>query len=244
MPGMQYEEKEITLAQGDSLLLSSDGLVEAHNDQRKMFGFERVKALTESAPNGESLIKVLIDALNDFTGADHEQEDDITLVTIVRSPIDTFAQDIEHAHLLAEFELTSEPGNERQAATRVIEATQTLALNDSQRQRLETAVSEAALNAIEHGNHYQPDLLVAVRVYASSEALRIFIRDNGGGAPIPSHPIEPDLDAKLAGLQSPRGWGLFLIRNMVDELHLSSNNIHHTVELVVYLNENNTKEAA
>jgi anti-sigma regulatory factor (Ser/Thr protein kinase) len=45
--------------------------------------------------------------------------------------------------------------------------------------------------------------------------------------------VAPDIDAKLAGLQSPRGWGLFLIRNMVDELNTSSDDRHHTVELVV-----------
>ena len=43
----------------------------------------------------------------------------------------------------------------------------------------------------------------------------------------------PDLDAKLAGLQSSRGWGLFLIQNMVDELHVSSDDRHHTVELIM-----------
>ena len=43
----------------------------------------------------------------------------------------------------------------------------------------------------------------------------------------------PDLEAKLAGLQRPRGWGLFLIKNMVDELHESRDGEHHTVELVV-----------
>ena len=44
----------------------------------------------------------------------------------------------------------------------------------------------------------------------------------------------PDLDAKLAGMQSPRGWGLFLIRNMVDELHTTTDEVHHTVELVMH----------
>ena len=32
----------------------------------------------------------------------------------------------------------------------------------------------------------------------------------------------PDLEAKLAGLQRPRGWGLFLIENMVDETRETS----------------------
>ena len=40
-----------------------------------------------------------------------------------------------------------------------------------------------------------------------------------GGAPPADAPRVPDLEAKLAGLQRPRGWGLFLIKNMVDEMH-------------------------
>jgi len=45
----------------------------------------------------------------------------------------------------------------------------------------------------------------------------------------------PNLQAKLDGLQSPRGWGLFLIKNMVDEMHISSDDQYHTVELVFHL---------
>ena len=45
----------------------------------------------------------------------------------------------------------------------------------------------------------------------------------------------PDLEAKLEGLQSPRGWGLFLIKNMVDEMHITSDVVHHTIELVMHL---------
>ena len=54
------------------------------------------------------------------------------------------------------------------------------------------------------------------------------------GQPIPTA-TAPDLDAKLAGLQTPRGWGLFLIEKMVDEMHLTSNETHHTIELILHL---------
>jgi anti-sigma regulatory factor (Ser/Thr protein kinase) len=60
------------------------------------------------------------------------------------------------------------------------------------------------------------------------------ITDHGGALAIPEPQI-PDLEAKLAGLQSPRGWGLFLIENMVDEMHVSSDANHHTVDLVLHL---------
>ncbi|MDQ3646075.1 MAG: hypothetical protein M3345_03970, partial [Actinomycetota bacterium] len=45
----------------------------------------------------------------------------------------------------------------------------------------------------------------------------------------------PDIEAKLAGLQSPRGWGLFLIKNMVDDMRVWSDELTHTVELVLHL---------
>ena len=39
MPGMSYEQKEIVLEGSDSALFYSDGLVEAHDPQRDLFGF-------------------------------------------------------------------------------------------------------------------------------------------------------------------------------------------------------------
>jgi anti-sigma regulatory factor (Ser/Thr protein kinase) len=37
--------------------------------------------------------------------------------------------------------------------------------------------------------------------------------------------------------QSPRGWGLFLIKNLVDEMQVTSDETHHTVELILYREE-------
>ena len=41
--------------------------------------------------------------------------------------------------------------------------------------------------------------------------------------------VQFDLDAKLDGDQSPRGWGLFLIRNMVDAMDVTEIDIDHAV---------------
>ena len=91
------------------------------------------------------------------------------------------------------------------------------------------------MNAIEHGNHYEADKPVTIQVLASSTALAVRITDFGGGQPIPTDPETPDLEAKLAELQTPRGWGLFLIKNLVDEMHVTTDDTHHTVELLMYL---------
>ena len=85
MPGMRYEEHETMLAPGESVLFYSDGLVEAHNPQREMFGFPRLKALLQEARSGSEVISFLLNQLADFTGAGWEQEDDVTLLTLHRS---------------------------------------------------------------------------------------------------------------------------------------------------------------
>jgi len=72
-------------------------------------------------------------------------------------------------------------------------------------------------------------------VTASEERVAVQVTDRGGERAIPENPETPDLEAKLAGLQKPRGWGLYVIKNMVDEMHVSSDSTHHTVELVLRL---------
>jgi steroid delta-isomerase-like uncharacterized protein len=85
MPGMSYEEKEIVLQEGDSALLYTDGLVEAHDPQREMFGFPRLQALlSEHGKEESSLEEALLEELYSFVGEGWEQEDDITLLTLRR----------------------------------------------------------------------------------------------------------------------------------------------------------------
>jgi serine phosphatase RsbU (regulator of sigma subunit) len=91
MPGMDYEEKETTLGLGDTLLLHSDGLAEAHDPERRMFGFPRLAALVGGCAGGQELIDRLLGELEAFTGPGWEQEDDITLVALQRAPVPAVA---------------------------------------------------------------------------------------------------------------------------------------------------------
>jgi serine phosphatase RsbU (regulator of sigma subunit) len=86
LPGTQYEEREVRIAPGESILFYSDGLVEAHNKTREMFGFPRLKSLLMRQNNPDSLVPCLLNELKNFTGEGWEQEDDVTLVTLHRMP--------------------------------------------------------------------------------------------------------------------------------------------------------------
>jgi anti-sigma regulatory factor (Ser/Thr protein kinase) len=135
---------------------------------------------------------------------------------------------------LAELSVPSEPGNERRAMEEVAGAVGNLGLPERTLERLKTAVAEATMNAMEHGNHYRAEVPVLIEVSASEADLSVKITDEGSGPPAFDSET-PDLAAKLEGMQTPRGWGLFLIKSMVDEMNVTGDEHHHTVELILHL---------
>jgi serine phosphatase RsbU (regulator of sigma subunit)/anti-sigma regulatory factor (Ser/Thr protein kinase) len=234
MPGMDYEEKEATLEPGDSVLLHSDGVVEAHDPERDMFGFPRLKETMARGVGGQELIDRVLGDLEAFTGSDAEQEDDITMVTLQRSGGEAHLSGYSNGTVLAAFELPSAPGNERQAMELVERAVAGVGLPPTRLERLKTAVAEATMNAMEHGNEYRPDRPVSIRVLRSADRLRVQVTDRGDAGEL-ANAEEPDLEAKLEGRQKPRGWGLFLIEKMVDEARVTGEGGGRTVELVLRL---------
>lgn len=251
LPGMQYEESEIQLEEGDCVLFYSDGLVEAHDPKREMFGFPRLGNLMSYYDEEKPLNEYLLEHLASFTGQDWEQEDDITMVTLQYDGGQGISQIANATYLpesspalpikpeeiwesLGEWPIASTPGNERLAMDNVATRVKFLNIPGRTLDRLKTAVSETVMNAMEHGNQYQPDKPVLLSLKTCEQSLLVSVTDYGAGA-IGSEAAVPDLDAKLAGLQTPRGWGLFLVEKMVDELRdkRDEKNQTHTVELIV-----------
>ena len=86
MPRMSYEEKVTILRADEAALFYSDGLVEAHDPNGEMFGFPRLRALIAEHGEEGSLGDFLLEELYSFVKEGWEQEDDITLLTLRRSP--------------------------------------------------------------------------------------------------------------------------------------------------------------
>ena len=231
MPGIVYEETEGFVGQGDAMLLYSDGMVEQHGPEREMYGFPRLRSAMEGDDAGSQLLDRLLEELSAFTGPGFEQEDDITLVTLRRAngvAARDWSEDRAEVELTRDVEVDDageEPlvaftiegaiGNERAAMQRVADAVAPLGLEPARLERLKTAVAETVMNAIEYGSQGDPAVPVDVRVDADAEAIHVRVTDRALSGPVPDAEM-PDLDAKLEGRQKPRGWGLFLIRHMVD----------------------------
>jgi serine phosphatase RsbU (regulator of sigma subunit) len=86
LPGMTYPENEARFEPGDGLLLYTDGMIEAHNADREMFGLPRFYGHLAEIACDPKLIDYLLGRLAEFTGPDWEQEDDVTFVVINRTP--------------------------------------------------------------------------------------------------------------------------------------------------------------
>ena len=237
MPGIVYEETEGVIAPGSNVLLYSDGLVEAHDPTNQMYGFPRLREELAIDDAGSELLDRLLDTLHRFTGPGWEQEDDITLVTMRRAagvadePVEVKAA-APSANVMA-FSIPGEEGNERLAMDRVAAYVDGLGLPLARLERLKTAVSEAAMNAIEYGSQGRPEVLVDIEVETNAESIVVRITDRALSGTIPDDAEAPDIERKLAGEQKPRGWGLFLIKNMVDSMDVTSDGDTQTVTLTM-----------
>jgi anti-sigma regulatory factor (Ser/Thr protein kinase) len=139
----------------------------------------------------------------------------------------------ETPQLLAAFTVASEPGNERVALREVAAAAADCGLTTDQMERLKTAVAEATMNAIEHGNENRAEIPVDIAVMRTVDAVAVTITDRGGDRADHVEREVPDIELKLRGEQRPRGWGLFLLQNMVDGMEVSTHGPLHTVRLTM-----------
>lgn len=235
LPNMPYDEVDYQILPGDTMLMFSDGIDEAHNPQREMFGFDRMRDLVKNHADGTTLIQRLLEELRLFTGPDWEQEDDVTFVLINCNVDKQMPNSINNRSsengLLGEMQIPSEEGNEIIAMNKVVELIDGISFPPERMQQLQTAVSEATMNAMEHGNQYRANSPVTIRVYHVDDTLAVHVIDESQEEVI-SERVTPDIEAKLAGLQSPRGWGLFLIENMVDKMTSSYTDEGHQLELI------------
>ena len=111
--------------------------------------------------------------------------------------------------------LPSELGYEKVAMSTAASMAALMGFSQDRIDDLKTAVAEACINAIEHGNQLDNSLSVGVVLSNSGDELEIRVIDDGKG--IKSAPPSPNIDRKIHGEEDPRGMGMFLIQALVDE---------------------------
>ncbi len=79
------------------------------------------------------------------------------------------------------------------------------------------ALTEAVNNAIQHGNQLNPEKDVEITYTTEQDKLTFFVRDFGTGFDFENLPDPTD----PANLEKPNGRGIFLMRNLADEVEFT-----------------------
>ena len=118
--------------------------------------------------------------------------------------------------LSMELSFPSELGYEKVARDAVAAFARRLGFDRERIEDLKTALGEACINAIEHGNGQAPGLHVEVNCVCEGECLTIEVHDKGLNR-FHGQSNETAIDLKLKGLAPLRGMGLMMIAQLVDE---------------------------
>ena len=116
-----------------------------------------------------------------------------------------------------ELKIPSESGFEKVAMNTAGDCARMMGMSDERVEDVRTAVSEACINAMEHGNANDVSTKVYVAVTINDDRLEIDVVDEGRSGPPPDEVEVPDMEAQMAGLAPPGGMGLFVIKALVDE---------------------------
>jgi serine/threonine-protein kinase RsbW len=134
-----------------------------------------------------------------------------------------------------EVNLVNQLGYERIAMACSASFAQMMGLPPERIEDLKTMVSEAAINAMEHGNKGRPDARVTVSLNCQDNAINVTVSDEGNG--ITNFPPKPDIEKIIEDLESPVGFGLFLIKQLADQVEFNKEaNGGHVVKMAIKMN--------
>lgn len=206
-----YEIETIPVPEGTQILLYTDGLTEVFLDDEE-FGEDRLMDLVGDAPSPD-LLDTVWHTLARYSGG-ARQTDDMTALYLcrVQEPGPPKEKTIER--------LPNRLGFEKVAMSTAASVADLMGFSPDRIEDLKTAVAEACINAMEHGNKLNELLGLVVTMSMGEESLEVKIRDHGPGIQEPAH--VPDIDRKMLGEEDPRGMGMFLIQALVDEVEYVS----------------------
>lgn len=229
-PHVKFEQMQIGLQPDDLLVFYTDGIVDMVNGAVEPFGFERlqqsIKQHAHAALN--QLPQRLVSAAEAYTGT-REHIDDLTLMVVrvgeLRTPVKTTmaigGPAVQPCATPGEIRLSlpSCLGYECMAMDAAAAMAKMMGFAPARVEDLRTAVSETCINAIEHGNKLNAANRVDVFIRTEAKTLTVQVCDNGMGF---TSATSPHLEKKIRGEEDPRGWGLFLIEKLVDQVEFKT----------------------
>jgi sigma-B regulation protein RsbU (phosphoserine phosphatase) len=230
--GFAFKESKARLGPGDTLVIFTDGITEAMNPVRKLYGQPRlVEVLASREFSGpKETVEAIVQDVQAFA-AGAEQSDDITLLLLsfLKAPT---ASEVKR--------FSRKMSNDLSAIGSVLEAFNSFAEEsgippDITRQ-VKVVFDELLNNIVSYGFPAGGDHDIILVVERLDQRLTIFITDDG----MPFNPFQeletPDLDASLEDREIG-GLGVHLVRKLMDEVSYKRGVDKNIVTVIKYLDK-------
>ena len=225
MEDLTYTESSLRLLPGDLVYLYTDGITEAMNSDRDLYGEQRLVSQLDDREyeSAAAVVAVSVDDVWDFQG-DAPQADDITVLATRYNG----AEPVEQAREL-HLQLRNRLEEIKRANGAFSEFSLVTDLPAPVRQQVCLCLDELLANIISYGYPDGEEHLIDLHVLLGDDALDITLSDDG----IPFDPFrQEEPDTKLSVEDRPiGGLGLHLVKNLMDSYHYERRGEHNFVQL-------------
>ena len=225
LSGFEYKEQAVQMEVGETLFLYTDGLTEAENSAHELFGEQRMMQSIgqwSADMTAEQQIEAMRSAVTAFAG-EAEQSDDLTMFTIRFLNKFIEPQNVEKEH----FSLVMR--NDIQQIPTLAEWIDSLGLPESMNMPINLALEEAVSNVMLYA---YPNQSGQVLVEADKVGREITFSISDSGIPFdPTQQDEPDI-TKSVEERPIGGLGIFLVRQIMDDIHYKRKNNKNILTLI------------
>lgn len=232
----------LPFSDGQMLIMYTDGIVEAIDEQQQLFGFERwEQELRRLDTRQQSLSLVLQQLLQHLPHVQqlNKASDDRTIVLIhfndsqwcnecdtkeaekagdaeAVEQVETAQQalcDQQHMSISSQqWFIEASFGNEKLVMSYVAKALHELRLDEARIEDVQTVLAEACINAIEYGDQHSP-ITIGLHIYRNKFAVEVM----NAASQRYELPQQISIEQQWEKAE-PRGWGLLLMRQLCDEI--------------------------
>ncbi len=229
--GMVYKEDQTALLKNDMLLLFTDGVTRAANDEKNRFSEKRLGELISSREyeSVEDIVRLAISEVKKFTdGADQIEDMTFLAVQFLRNPEETGGPKLEltipnrlteYARVKEHFDTFSEH----------------YGIPDKTRLKMHVVIDELLTNIISYAYLDDEKHDIGIKVELSADRLKVSMVDDG----LPFNPLGIETPNTELSLEEREigGLGIHLVRKMMDRVSYRRRIDKNVITVVEFLNK-------
>ena len=208
----EYVMQETILLPESTLFLYTDGLSEAKNEERKLFGVKRIEEALSTCSDlqPKDILKIVTDAVHGFVKK-AEQSDDLTMLAIRYTP--------KHfdSILTETLTLKNDVREVARFSTFMKSVLGKMNIEKPLAQKLRLAVEEAVVNVIDYAYPAEQTGDIEVSIMSDGKSLKTIIKDSGVAFD-PTQKEKTDTSLSVEERQIG-GLGILLVRELMDSIN-------------------------